>query len=166
MYPSMLQKLIRTVGWGWAIRAVGFINFGLIAFAYVTVKTRLPPRPAGKFLDFAVFFGQANLGYTLYVAGAATVWLGASSPSVFLGVRALSASMGQLELTLRSHRPLHALVLLGAVRARQQRVRGHRLLLAVDPQRRLGLWPHDPDRAPCPRPLSSRAARQLTCRSS
>jgi len=79
MYPSMLQKLIRTVGWGWAIRAVGFINLGLIAFASVTVKTRLPPRPAGKFVDFGVFVGKVNVGYTLYVAGAATVWLGASS---------------------------------------------------------------------------------------
>ncbi|GAA5889366.1 hypothetical protein JCM8208_007856 [Rhodotorula glutinis] len=95
MYPSMLQKLIRTVGWGWAIRAVGFINFGLIAFAYVTVKTRLPPRPAGKFLDFAVFFGQANLGYTLYVAGAATVWLGLYTPLFYSEQYALANNVSE-----------------------------------------------------------------------
>ncbi|GAA5838847.1 hypothetical protein JCM9279_003878 [Rhodotorula babjevae] len=93
MYPSMLQKLIRTVGWGWAIRAVGFINFGLIAFACVTVKTRLPPRPAGKFLDFSVFVGKVNLGYTLYVAGAATVWLGLYTPLFYSEQYALANSV-------------------------------------------------------------------------
>lgn len=56
--------------------AAGFINVALIGFACLTIKTRLPPRPAGKFVDFKVFVGKPNLGFTLYVAGAATVWLG------------------------------------------------------------------------------------------
>ncbi|BGP41701.1 hypothetical protein JCM10449v2_005692 [Rhodotorula kratochvilovae] len=80
MYPSMMNKLMYTVGWGWTIRAVGFINVALIGFACLKIKSRLPPRPAGNFLDFKVFVGAPNLGYTLYVVGAAIVWLGLYTP--------------------------------------------------------------------------------------
>ncbi|GAA6002589.1 uncharacterized protein JCM10292_007747 [Rhodotorula paludigena] len=80
MYPSMMNKLMHTIGWGWTIRAVGFINVGLIAFACLTVKSRLPPRRTGAFFDFKVFLGKPNLGFSLYVAGAAIVWLGLYTP--------------------------------------------------------------------------------------
>ncbi|POY76555.1 hypothetical protein BMF94_0396 [Rhodotorula taiwanensis] len=83
LYPSLLNKLIYTVGYGWAIRTVGFINVALLAFACLVIDTRLPPRPLGKlssWLDFTVFVGKENRGYTLYVCGAAIVWLGLYTP--------------------------------------------------------------------------------------
>ncbi|GAA5879950.1 hypothetical protein JCM3774_005688 [Rhodotorula dairenensis] len=83
LYPSLVNKLIYTIGYGWAIRTVGFINVALLAFACLVIDSRLPPRPIGKvssFLDFRVFAGKANRGYTLYVVGAAVVWLGLYTP--------------------------------------------------------------------------------------
>lgn len=62
--------------------AVGFINVALISFACLVVDSRLPPRPIGKlssFVDFKVFTGKENRGYTLYVCGAGVVWLGVST---------------------------------------------------------------------------------------
>ncbi|BGP56722.1 hypothetical protein JCM8202v2_004352 [Rhodotorula sphaerocarpa] len=83
LYPSLVNKLIQTVGYGWAIRTVGFINVALISFACLVVDSRLPPRPIGKlssFVDFKVFTGKENRGYTLYVCGAGVVWLGLYTP--------------------------------------------------------------------------------------
>lgn len=102
LYPSLVNKLIYTIGYGWAIRtgrssdsvrpvlkavsiaerhslSVGFINVALLAFACIVIDSRLPPRPIGKlssFVDFKVFVGKENRGYMLYVVGAGVVWLG------------------------------------------------------------------------------------------
>ena len=102
LYPSLVNKLIYTIGYGWAIRtgrfldwvravlkavsiadlhslAVGFINVTLLAFACIVIDSRLPPRPIGRlssFVDFKVFVGKENRGYMLYVVGAGVVWLG------------------------------------------------------------------------------------------
>lgn len=103
LYPSLVNKLIYTIGYGWAIRtgrflvrvrpvlkalggmpdmrslAVGFINVALLAFACIVIDSRLPPRPIERlssFVDFKVFVGTENRGYMLYVVGAAVVWLG------------------------------------------------------------------------------------------
>ncbi|GAA5977105.1 hypothetical protein JCM10908_004858 [Rhodotorula pacifica] len=83
LYPSLVNKLIYTVGYGWAIRTVGFINVALLAFACLVIDSRLPPRPIGKissFVDFKVFVGKENRGYMLYVVGAGVVWLGLYTP--------------------------------------------------------------------------------------
>ncbi|BGP01648.1 MFS monocarboxylate transporter [Rhodotorula toruloides] len=97
VYPSMMNKLLYQVGYGWTIRAVGFINLGLIVFACFAISSRLPPRPMGSitsFLDFGVFRGEANRAYRLYVLGASFVWLGLYTPlfyseqyALFNGVR-------------------------------------------------------------------------------
>ncbi|GAA6030285.1 hypothetical protein JCM8097_009028 [Rhodosporidiobolus ruineniae] len=78
LYPSAMNKLLYTVGFGWTFRAVGFINLGLLAFACFAIRARLPPRPSGKLVDFSVFRGDP--GFTLYVAGASIVWLGLYTP--------------------------------------------------------------------------------------
>ncbi|GAA5981894.1 hypothetical protein JCM11641_001934 [Rhodosporidiobolus odoratus] len=78
MYPSLINKLLHTIGWTWTFRTIGFINLGLLAFACCTIRARLPPRTSGKIVDFAVFKGDA--GFTLYVVGATIVWLGLYTP--------------------------------------------------------------------------------------
>ncbi|TKA52598.1 hypothetical protein B0A53_04608 [Rhodotorula sp. CCFEE 5036] len=83
LYPSLVNKLIYTIGYGWAIRTVGFINVALLAFACIVIDSRLPPRPIGRlssFVDFKVFVGKENRGYMLYVVGAGVVWLGLYTP--------------------------------------------------------------------------------------
>ncbi|GAA5934505.1 uncharacterized protein JCM15063_004595 [Sporobolomyces koalae] len=77
MFPSMLNKLIYQVGFGWAIRIAGFIVVGCLIFATLVIDARLPPRKSGRFLDFAVF---KDVPFTVYSFGAATVWLGLYLP--------------------------------------------------------------------------------------
>ncbi|GAA5898307.1 hypothetical protein JCM6882_000125 [Rhodosporidiobolus microsporus] len=79
LYPSLINKLLHSsLGFGWTFRVVGFINLALLLFACFTIKSRLPPRPAGRIVDFSVFKGDP--GFTLYVLGAAIVWLGLYVP--------------------------------------------------------------------------------------
>ncbi|GAA6020788.1 hypothetical protein JCM11491_004651 [Sporobolomyces phaffii] len=77
MFPSMLNKLIYSIGFEWAIRVAGFIVVGLLIFATLVTNARLPPRKAGKIVDFGVF---KDLPFTVYTFGAATVWLGLYLP--------------------------------------------------------------------------------------
>lgn len=41
--PIMVQRLIPRIGFGWAMRSVAFLFLGLLIFANLTVKSRLPP---------------------------------------------------------------------------------------------------------------------------
>ncbi|GAA5996083.1 hypothetical protein JCM5350_007007 [Sporobolomyces pararoseus] len=77
MFPSMLNKLIYSIGFDWAIRVAGFIVVGLLIFATLVIDARLPPRKSGRFLDFGVF---KDLPFTVYTFGAAFVWLGLYLP--------------------------------------------------------------------------------------
>ncbi|KAI1433545.1 major facilitator superfamily domain-containing protein [Xylaria sp. CBS 124048] len=43
IFPLMLQPLFRRLGFGWAIRILGFICLGLLIFSNILLKKRLPP---------------------------------------------------------------------------------------------------------------------------
>ncbi|KAK8136714.1 hypothetical protein PG984_004654 [Apiospora sp. TS-2023a] len=43
--PIMMSRLFKTIGFGWTIRAVGFIFLALCTVSCATVKTRLKPTP-------------------------------------------------------------------------------------------------------------------------
>ncbi|KAI9892674.1 MAG: hypothetical protein M1814_001368 [Vezdaea aestivalis] len=43
--PIMIDRLIPQIGFGWAMRATAFLMLGLLIFANLTVKSRLPPSP-------------------------------------------------------------------------------------------------------------------------
>ncbi|KAI1609995.1 major facilitator superfamily domain-containing protein [Exophiala viscosa] len=45
--PIMVNKLIPKVGFGWGVRSVGFLVFGLLVIANLSVSTRLPSRRRG-----------------------------------------------------------------------------------------------------------------------
>ena len=45
IFPIMIQRLIPEVGFGWAMRIAAFIILGLLIYANLTVKSRLPPSP-------------------------------------------------------------------------------------------------------------------------
>ena len=54
-YSIMINKLIPRIGFGWTMRAVAFMLFGLLLIANVTVKSRLPHKPRPwKVMDFVV----------------------------------------------------------------------------------------------------------------
>ncbi|BGP17968.1 hypothetical protein JCM10213_003975 [Rhodosporidiobolus nylandii] len=93
MYPALTNHLLHTISFEWTFRILGFINLGLIAFACIVIRPRLPPRTGGKIVDFTVFKG--DLGFTLYVTGAAIVWLGLYTPLFFSESYALEKGVSE-----------------------------------------------------------------------
>lgn len=55
IFPIMASHLIPKIGYGWTMRVFGFVIFGLMCIASLTVKSRLPPKPRpfklGVFLE-------------------------------------------------------------------------------------------------------------------
>jgi len=54
-FPIMLRRLFDSIGFGWAVRAAGFLIFGLIVIANFLVRSRLSPpgwRKGRQIFDF------------------------------------------------------------------------------------------------------------------
>jgi hypothetical protein len=55
VYPIMINRLFNgTTGFAWGVRAVSFLDLGLLLTANVIMRTRLPPRfmdPTAKPID-------------------------------------------------------------------------------------------------------------------
>ena len=45
IFPIMVEHLNASVGFGWSMRAAAFLILGLMVYANLTVKSRLPPTP-------------------------------------------------------------------------------------------------------------------------
>ncbi|KIX09370.1 uncharacterized protein Z518_00449 [Rhinocladiella mackenziei CBS 650.93] len=82
IFPVMLDLMIfhTPLGFGWAVRIVGFLVLGLVLTACVTIIPRLPPRK-GKYLLIHAF---KNPIYSIQVAGLFLVWLGLFTPFFYL----------------------------------------------------------------------------------
>lgn len=61
--------------------AAGGLAVGMILLGMLTIRTRLPPRKRAKLLDFTLFRDPA---YSLFVLGAAVVFLGLYTPMVYI----------------------------------------------------------------------------------
>jgi MFS family permease len=66
IYPSMARTLLPTIGFGWTLRAMGFIQLGTFAIALVCSKPKQSPRKPAPLLDWAVFKEPV---FTLYLVG-------------------------------------------------------------------------------------------------
>ncbi|KAI2469146.1 MFS general substrate transporter [Annulohypoxylon bovei var. microspora] len=66
IFPAMARQLLPSVGFGWAVRAIGFVQLATLTFAVVFMKSRLPPRRTGSLVEWAAF---RELEYTFYSAG-------------------------------------------------------------------------------------------------
>jgi MFS family permease len=67
IYPLMVRYLLPQVGFGWSLKAIGFIQAGTLAIAALCLKPRVPPRKTGNLVDWSAF---KELEYTLYAVGA------------------------------------------------------------------------------------------------
>ncbi|KAF4446989.1 hypothetical protein F53441_9460 [Fusarium austroafricanum] len=85
--PIMVDHLVRSIGFGWAMRSVAFLFLGLLAIANLTIKSRLPP-PRRKFnpKDFVTPFKEPP--FTLLTIGAFILYLGSFLPFNFIIVQA------------------------------------------------------------------------------
>ncbi|KAI5916961.1 major facilitator superfamily domain-containing protein [Camillea tinctor] len=67
VFPILARQLLPRAGFGWTVRAMGFVQLATLAFVLLFMRSRLPPRRAGSGLvDWPAFRDRE---YTLYAAG-------------------------------------------------------------------------------------------------
>ncbi|KAG2346560.1 MFS general substrate transporter [Suillus weaverae] len=88
IYSIMLNNLFNgDAGFGWGVRAAGFIDLGLLVTANLIMKTRLPSRrerPDAKPVDLKAIL--SDFGYWLCVIGATLTFWGLFVPFFYLQV--------------------------------------------------------------------------------
>jgi MFS family permease len=63
IFPAMVQQLLPKVGFGWTMRALGFLDLGCLVICNVFIRQRLPPRKAGPIVEWNAF---KEAPYTLF----------------------------------------------------------------------------------------------------
>lgn len=66
IYPAMARQLLPTAGFGWTLRAMGFVMVGTMTFVIFFMRSRLPPRRSGSFIEPSAF---KEPEYALYASG-------------------------------------------------------------------------------------------------
>ena len=88
----MVERLVVRVGFGWAIRSVAFLFFGLLIIGNLTIKSRLPPsRRKFDAMEFVRPFAEPP--FLLLTIGAFVLYLGAFLPFNFIIVEAKALGM-------------------------------------------------------------------------
>lgn len=104
LYPLIFQRLQGQVGFGWAIRIMGFISFAMCLFAFAVLKPRRSPeRPAWQtegfswrwFIDVSAF---KEPSYIIYSVAIFFNNLAFFIPSYYLQSYALENGMGGVQL--------------------------------------------------------------------
>ncbi|KAK5165361.1 uncharacterized protein LTR77_008890 [Saxophila tyrrhenica] len=74
-FPVALRKLIMlpAIGFGWAVRVLGFTCLGTLSISIVLGRPRLPPRPRGAIVEYKAL---KQLDFAFYVAGQFVTYLG------------------------------------------------------------------------------------------
>jgi MFS family permease len=81
--PIMVERLIRSAGFGWAMRGVAFLILGLLVVGNLTVRARLPPlQRKFSFMDFFRHFSEGP--FMLLAIGAFFIYIGGFLPFTFL----------------------------------------------------------------------------------
>ncbi|KAI0502781.1 monocarboxylate permease-like protein [Xylaria bambusicola] len=94
IFPLALPRLfdISKLGFGWAVRIIGFIILALLALSCIAIKERLPPRKNKFFLPRAL----TEVTYALVIASGFVINLGIFTPYFFLPEYALSRGVDPL----------------------------------------------------------------------
>ena len=66
VFPAMVQQLLPRVGFGWTLRALGFVQLACLSTCVIFAKQRLPPRRAGPIMEWTAF---KELPYSLFATG-------------------------------------------------------------------------------------------------
>jgi MFS family permease len=66
IFPLLVKSLLPTAGFGWTMRAIGFIQVAMLAISLFSLKPRVPPRRTGSLVEWSAF---KELEYTFYTLG-------------------------------------------------------------------------------------------------
>jgi hypothetical protein len=90
--PIMVQHLIPKIGFGWTMRAVGFMFLGLLIIANLTIKSRLPPaRRPFNFMELVSPFMEKP--FLLLALAAFFTYIGGFLPFNFLILQGEASGM-------------------------------------------------------------------------
>jgi nitrate/nitrite transporter NarK len=92
VFPIMVDRLIRSVGYGWAMRTAAFLILVLLIIANFTITSRHPPRPS-KLSGSEMVKPFKELGYLLLLLGMFLLTFGIFVPIDYLPVQAIQAGM-------------------------------------------------------------------------
>lgn len=67
VYPAMARQLLPSVGFGWALRAIAFVQTASMIFVLVVARARVKPK---KEASIFVFTASLDIDFILYVLGA------------------------------------------------------------------------------------------------
>ncbi|KAI0775614.1 MFS general substrate transporter [Trametes elegans] len=83
LFPIMYRQLFPQIGFGWAVRASGFIILALLVISCATIKSRIPPsrKNTGFFPDASVF---RDTPFVMLVTGCFLVNFGLFIPFTYL----------------------------------------------------------------------------------
>ncbi|KAH7130185.1 riboflavin transporter MCH5 [Dendryphion nanum] len=81
IFPSMARRLLPTIGFGWTMRAIGFIQLGTLSISIAFIKTRVTPGPLSSLIDWPAF---KEIEYSLFAIGCLLTYTGAFVPFFFL----------------------------------------------------------------------------------
>ncbi|KAF1953320.1 MFS general substrate transporter [Byssothecium circinans] len=99
VYPIMLHRLVRTVGFGWATRAIAFVMLGLSIPPVLGTKMRLKPPAIRRIFD-ATAWKEPH--YTLYALALFVGYIGMYVPFFYIQLYCSETSIitGELNLYL------------------------------------------------------------------
>ncbi|OIW27880.1 MFS general substrate transporter [Coniochaeta ligniaria NRRL 30616] len=92
IFPIMITRLIRQVGYGWAMRSGAFMILGLLIIANFTVTSRHPPKPRPLSKE-QMSKPLRERGFLILLAGMFTLSLGVFVPINYLQIQGLQAGM-------------------------------------------------------------------------
>ncbi|CAM1508849.1 Fc.00g025880.m01.CDS01 [Cosmosporella sp. VM-42] len=92
IFPIMVTRLIKEVGYGWAMRICAFLIFALLIVANLTVRALHPPRPQ-KLTGEQLLKPFKETEFILVIAGFFCFTYGIFVPINYLPVQALDAGM-------------------------------------------------------------------------
>jgi MFS family permease len=66
VFPAIVKAMLPTVGFGWTVRTIGFLNLAIGIMTVSVLKPRLPPRKSGPLVEWSAF---KEIPYLLYLLG-------------------------------------------------------------------------------------------------
>ncbi|KAF5376605.1 hypothetical protein D9757_009599 [Collybiopsis confluens] len=85
IWPIMLNRMLSSAGFGWAVRTSGFITLVLLLLASIIIKPRLPPRSSTQQPQQQnMLHVRHDTPYILCLAGAVIIYLGIFFPFFYL----------------------------------------------------------------------------------
>lgn len=70
VYPIVLQRLISSIGFGWAVRVSAFITLACLCIGSITIRTNMPLRKGFTLAGAVDLTGFLDARYTLATVGA------------------------------------------------------------------------------------------------